>query len=217
MDERPLVWLAFYWLGYFVLHSVLACLPVKRAVAARWPAAMPAYRLMFNFVAVLLVIPPLLYVIRYPGPVLWQWEGVAWWLAQGLAVAAVAGFALTLRDYDGSEFLGVRQWRSGERRIEDQERFTLSVLHRFVRHPWYSLALVLVWTRDMPAAWFVTSVAVTVYFVLGSRLEETRLEQYYGEAYRRYRQRVPGLVPLPGRWLSKDEARRLTALSVRRV
>lgn len=216
MGARPLVLLALYWLGYFVLHSVLASLPVKRAVAARWPGAMPAYRLVFNVIAVLLVIPPLLILIRYPGPVLWQWDGIAWWLAQGLAVAAVAGFALTLREYDGSEFLGIRQWRSGERRVEDQERFRLSVLHRFVRHPWYSLAFVLIWTRDMTGAWLVTSIALTAYLVLGSRLEEARLEQYYGEAYRRYRQRVPGLVPLPGRYLSREEARRLTDLSVRR-
>lgn len=204
-----LVWLALYWAGYFIAHSVLASLVVKRAMARCCPRGMPAYRLFFNLIAVALVLPPLAYVHLHPGPVLWAWQGIWWWMAQFLAAMALIGFLVTLRGYDMAEFIGVRQWRARERRVEDQEGFHLSVLHRFVRHPWYSLAIVLIWTRDLNASWTVTATAVTLYFVIGSRLEERKLVRYHGEVYEAYRKQVPGLIPLPGRYLTEYEARRL--------
>jgi protein-S-isoprenylcysteine O-methyltransferase Ste14 len=210
-QSSGLLLLLAYWLGYFALHSLLASLAVKSAVARRWPAAFPAYRLVYNGVAVLLVLPPLVYVMRYPGPTLWALEGAAWWVTQSLAVAAAAGFLVTLRGYDGLEFVGLRQWRARQTRVEDQESFKLSPLHRFVRHPWYFLGLVLVWTREMTTAWLLTAVVVTLYLFVGSRLEERKLARYHGTVYREYQRLVPGIVPRPWRWLGKEEARRLIA------
>ena len=87
----------------------------------------------------------------------------------------------------------------------------LSVLHRFVRHPWYSAALVIIWTRDMDAARLLSAAMMTVYVVVGSRLEERKLVAWHGERYHRCRERVPGLVPLAGRVLTAREAARLVA------
>ena len=212
-----LAWLLVYWLGYFALHSLLASLAVKHAIARRWPGAMPAYRLVYNGIAFALVLPPLVYALRYPGATLWAWDGLAWWVAQGLAAAAAAGFLVTLRGYDGAEFLGIRQWRNGQREVEDQEHFKLSPLHRFVRHPWYFLGLVLVWTRNMTEAWMVTAVAASVYLFVGAALEERKLLAYHGALYADYRRLVPGILPRPWRWLRKDEARRLIERSARRA
>ena len=197
------------WLSYFLLHSLLASLAAKRLVARRWPGLMPAYRLFFNTLAMLLLIPPLWLTYRWDGPWLWRWEGPWWWLANGLALLALALFWWSLRWYDSGEFIGLRQWRRQERRVEDQERFHVSPLHRWVRHPWYSLGLVLVWTRDMNLALLWTAILITLYFVVGSRLEERKLMTYHGRAYARYRERVPGLIPRPWRHLSREEAEAL--------
>jgi protein-S-isoprenylcysteine O-methyltransferase Ste14 len=204
--------LALAWLLYALLHSALASLAAKRFVAARRPALMPAYRLAFNAVAVLGLLPVAWLYWRHPGPVLWQWSGWAAWVANGIALAAVLGVFASMRHYDGGEFLGLRQWRGRVRSVEDQEAFRLSPLHRHVRHPWYFLALVIVWTRDMHAATLVSALAITLYFVVGSRLEEHKLIAYHGERYRRYMRRVPGLLPLPWRRLSAAQARELLAL-----
>ena len=163
---------------------------------------MLAYRLCYNLLALLLIIPPLWLTFMLPGPLLWQWNGPAWWIANGLAVLALAGVFWSLRDYDGSEFLGTRQWRERERAVEDQEGFHISPLHRFVRHPWYSLSLILVWTRDMDLPFFITAILITLYFIVGSRLEERKLIVYHGDKYLRYRKLVPALVPLPWRYLN---------------
>ena len=197
------------WLLYGLLHSLTASLRLKRWVAARWPRQMPIYRLLFNLFALLSLLPLLAPLYLWHGPYLWQWTGVAGVMVDGLALLAVAGFAWSLYYYDGSEFLGLRQWREGERRVEDQERFYISPMHRFVRHPWYFLALVIIWSRDMDGVFLLTSLMISAYFLLGSRFEERKLLVYHGERYRRYRERVPGLIPLPWRFLGREEAERL--------
>lgn len=211
IDLARLGLLALAWLGYFLIHSALASLAVKRWVAARFPSWMPGYRLAFNALAVLLLIPALALTYAERGPWLWQWTGVGWWISNGLAAAALLAIFWSLRWYDGQEFLGLRQWRGRVRRPEDQERFHLSPLHRFVRHPWYSLGLVLIWTRDMDPAFLLTAIMVSLYLAIGARLEERKLLVYHGELYRRYRERVPSLIPLPWRYLGPEAVERLLA------
>lgn len=206
---QDIVLLSVCWIGYFTLHSTLASLAAKRRVAAAWPKLMPYYRVTFNLLALLLILPILWLTYRDPGPLLWRWQGAAAWLANGLALAALFGFWLSLKSYDMQEFLGLRQLRFHVRRVEDQEHFHLSSFHRYVRHPWYFFGLVLVWTRDMNATTLLSGVFITLYFVIGSRLEEKKLLVYHGDTYRRYMARVPGLIPLPWKFLTAEEAETL--------
>jgi len=64
-------------------------------------------------------------------------------------------------------------------------------------------------TASLRAASLVTSIAITAYFVIGSRLEEKKLILYFGEQYKRYQKKVPGLLPLPWKYLSKTEVEKL--------
>jgi protein-S-isoprenylcysteine O-methyltransferase Ste14 len=201
--------LIFAWGIYSVIHSWFASLQLKRYFVRHWPQSMSVYRLCFNSVAVLMAVPPLWLTFTLPGQQLWEWTGYYWWITNGLAALALLGVAWSLRGYDGSEFLGIRQWREKECAVEDQERFQISSLHRFVRHPWYSLSLVLIWTRDMDLAFFVSAVVITLYFIIGSILEERKLIIFHGEKYRAYRKFVPGLIPLPWRYLSREQAEKL--------
>jgi len=203
---RDIVLMSICWIAYFALHSVLASLAVKRWVAAGWPNLMPYYRLMFNILASLLILPILWLTYHDPEPMLWRWQGIAAWLANGLALAAIFGFWLSLKSYDMQEFLGLRQLQLHVRKVEDQEHFHLSPFHRFVRHPWYFFGLVLIWTRDMSVTTLLSSVIITLYFLVGSRLEEKKLLVYHGNIYRRYMSRVPGLIPLPWKFLTAEEA-----------
>lgn len=192
------------WLAYGALHSWLAASGFKARVTRRWPGLAPAYRLAYNGLAVLLLIPPLALTLSQPGEPLWTWPV---WISWPAAMIAVAGFVWSLRWYDTGEFLGLRQWRSGDG--HEREGFVLSPLHRYVRHPWYSLGLLLLWTRDLNAAWLTTALALSLYVVIGSRLEERKLIGHYGGAYREYMRRVPGLFPWPGRHLDPAEAQAL--------
>ena len=56
-ETENLALLAMLWLVYFVLHSLLASLTVKSWVARNFPRGMPVYRLGFNILATLALLP----------------------------------------------------------------------------------------------------------------------------------------------------------------
>lgn len=201
---------------YFTLHSWLASLKLKNYVTTRWPRFMPAYRLTYNIVSVVLLIPLLWLMRQNPGPILWQWQGNASLFKYGIMITAIGGFIWSLRSYDNMVFLGWTQWKNRHLGAEDPDRLFISSLHRFVRHPWYFFILLILWVQDMTLSQLVTYGLITLYLIVGSRLEERKLVSQYGDAYRLYCKRVPGLIPLPWRWLSQDEARELVDLSCKK-
>ena len=206
---RDAVLLASIWLAYFAIHSILASLRVKGWVSQQLPDFMPAYRLTFNIIAVALLAFPVWLLVTGQRVVIWQFEGWLSWLMNGIAVLAILAFVISMKYYDGQEFLGLRQLKDQEKRIEDQENLHISPFHRFVRHPWYCFALVLIWTRPMDSLMLVSAIFMTLYFFLGSKLEEEKLKHYYGDVYKNYIQRVPGLIPLPWKYLTRTEAEAL--------
>jgi len=121
----------------------------------------------------------------------------------GLAISAALTILWTLKYYDGTDFSGLKQLRDGITDVQDQEHFVVSPLHRFVRHPWYFLILIILWTRPMDQATLIGTVLITLYLMIGSRLEESKLLIYHGEQYQCYRSQVPGLFPLPWKYLKK--------------
>jgi protein-S-isoprenylcysteine O-methyltransferase Ste14 len=198
--------LALSWLLYGLLHSLLASSRAKLEFNNYFPGFSGSYRLLYNLLAGLLLIVPVGLLLSYPGPVLWQWPGMLGWLADAAALLALAGFIWSSGIYDMREFLGLSQIKDPRASAEDQSPFRIAAAHRFVRHPWYFFGLVIVWSREMNAAWLLTAVTLTLYVIVGSRLEEHKLIQHYGEQYRRYRHKVPGLLPRPWRYLSKKDA-----------
>lgn len=198
--------LIILWLLYFSIHSLFASLPFKQLILHNYPVVMPWYRLIFNLLSILLLVPPVTFMLMFPGDIVWQWSGNWRYLANILALLALAGFIWSLRSYDNAEFLGTRQLKESRVDITEKGSFKLSALHRYVRHPWYALALVLIWTRDMNTSFLISAILMSLYFIIGSRLEEDKLIAFHGDQYRLYRKYVAALIPLPWRVLSKEKA-----------
>lgn len=194
------------FMAYFILHSLMASIMVKTWFAQKWPDVMPFYRIIFNIQAVILTIPLLVVMFLYPGETLWQWQGYGFYISSGLALLALSGFIISLQHYDLAEFLGTRQLRENNISVHDQENFHISPFHRYVRHPWYFFSLVIIWTRDVSTVQLLVYSLVSAYFLFGSQLEERKLIAYHGEVYRKYQQKVAGIIPLPWKILSKKQA-----------
>jgi methanethiol S-methyltransferase len=207
LDPIALIEIALAWAAYFSLHSLLAANMTKAWVGRHWPHWLPGYRVSFNLISIIALLPVLWLVYRNGGAWLWRWQGALGWLADGLAVAALIAFYASTRAYDMGEFLGFSQLRKAQG--AEAQTFTLSPFHRFVRHPWYCFGLVLLWTRDMNGPLLVSAVAITLYLVIGSRLEERKLIAQFGQRYRDYMNKVPGLLPLPWKYLTAAEAEAL--------
>lgn len=145
--------------------------------------------------------------------VMWQWrpiaEPVIWhadaaWTAAlgwGVMIAGVGILLLSTFLIDHFELFGLKQaWAALTRRAFRQPSFKTPFLYRWVRHPLYVGWLGVFWgTPHMSLGHLVFAAGMSAYILIAIRYEERDLVSFHGEAYERYREEVPMLVPVPGK------------------
>ena len=179
------------WALFGLSHSFLAGTRLDRLFGHR-------SRLAYNIISMVMTAIPFLVLARYPAIPLWQEPS---WLPSArivLSIGVVLAFIHTLKFYSISGFLGLKA---------DTWPLTFSTWHCWVRHPWYFLTLVFVWSQAMTDTWLISTLCMTLYLVVGSRKEESRILAEHPGSYAQYLRIVPGLIPWRGRAL--DEATRL--------
>lgn len=177
---------------YGALHSALISPAVKAWAAQRWGLRGKAYRLAFNILSTLLLLPVLALPLRYPDRLLYR---LPWpWAALAVAVQLL-GVLLVLdavRRTGLWTFLGLRD-------PEGQRTFTVTGPYRWMRHPIYAGSLLFLWASPlMTRNQALFYAALSLYLVVGERIEERRLLHEWGAVYRDYRRRVPTWTP----WLT---------------
>ncbi len=112
------------------------------------------------------------------------WENVF----NTLRVIGFLGFFLTLRDFSGAEFLGLRE--------QKVTSFTTKGMFKLCRHPLYFFSIVILLFDSSPTEnKLVFSLGCTIYFLLGSYFEEQRMAQEIGNKYLDYQSKTPRFIP----------------------
>jgi protein-S-isoprenylcysteine O-methyltransferase Ste14 len=177
------------------LHSWLASFQAKRLARRIFgPGVDRFYRLAFVLLAVVTLLPVLAMAAFLPSRVLWVIPTPWLFLTLTIQFLAMVLLVATALETDVMAFAGVRQVLRPNQ--ADENELVVSGLYRFVRHPLYFFSIILFWLfpymTDLLLAFFL---AGTLYFLLGTIPEERKLAATFGEAYEKYRQEVPWMIP----------------------
>ena len=196
------VLLAAAWTAYCALHSAMISETATRILRRTLGDAFRFYRLFFNAVAMLTLIPVLWYSHSLREDAVFRWEG-GWLVLQYLLVAC--GILLVVaggRHYSFGQFVGLSQVRrASSGGLAAGGGLDSSGVLGLVRHPWYTAVVLLLWAGELDMASLVGNGVLTVYIVVGTFLEERKLVHEFGDAYRSYQGRVSMFVPL--KWIRR--------------
>lgn len=178
-------------LAFFaVTHSVMARPAFKRS----WTRIVTpqAERSVFVLIASLQIALICWQWRPVPGPTLWSATG---WAASALVAGELVGFTISLVStflIDHFDLFGLRQAFGKPR----PPIFRTPMLYRFVRHPLYLGLVIALWSApQMGIGRLVLAAGLTLYIVIGAKLEERDLVETFGEDYRRYQREVPMIIP----------------------
>ena len=194
-----LVWDAARCLAFCFQHSAM----VRHGFRRRAERIVPPHlgRALYTLVSA---------VLLYALASLWQespvvvvkLEGAARWIARGILVAALPGFAWAATAIPHFDPFGVGPIKD---RLHGREPrnlpFAIRGPYRWVRHPQYFFTLMLIWAYpDLTVDRLVLDGILTAWIVLGTVLEERDLVEEFGADYAEYQRRVPMLIPHRRPW-----------------
>jgi protein-S-isoprenylcysteine O-methyltransferase Ste14 len=192
--------LAVAWTAYCTLHSAMISETATGFLKRRLGDSFRFYRLFFNSVAALTLIPVLWYSQSLRQEAVFRWEGV-WQVPRYVLLACGVLLLITGgRHYSLGQFVGISQLRKASTGgLAAGGGIDSSGVLGLVRHPWYTAVVLLLWARDLDVAALVANGVLTVYILVGALLEERKLVHEFGDAYSSYQARVSMFVPL--RWV----------------
>lgn len=170
-----------------IIHSILASNFVKDMLGGA-----SFYRLGYNIFAVISFLPILYLMTKFPDHPVYQVPAPWKFIMLGGQVLAALMLAIAFLQTDSLSFVGLRQ-------LFEKEKPSVLVVHglyRVVRHPLYTFGLLFIWLSPVVSQNSLTIyIGATIYTLIGAYFEERKLMREFGEAYARYKQNTPMLIP----------------------
>lgn len=177
------------WLIYLGLHSILAANRVKQKMLAF--VSRRVYRLLYSLISILGLLVLFLYAGTLDQTFLYKQTQALRYVGLVFATYGIIIIRQAFKQYSLKEFVGLAE-------EQKEQSLQMSGILSKVRHPLYSGAIVLLigYVLFSPKVTTLISVlCIFIYLPVGIRLEERKLIDLYGEAYRQYKARVPMLIP----------------------
>ncbi len=196
---EPLALLAAYILFFSILHSLTAARFFKKQ-AYRFIEP-GKYRFLYTLVSGVTVLPilylwyvgkniyPPLYIIRFPLSL----------LAYAVMAAGLYLIVQSLIFIDPLDFLGFNALFKKKPPAKPTGLITSGV-YSITRHPLYLGGILILWANpQMRSVDLLVNTLFTLYFTVGGVFEERKLEEEFGDEYRRYKEKVSMLIPV--KWM----------------
>lgn len=182
--------------AYSVLHSFLASRAAKAWAEQRFGKSLVTrtYRLFFNLVGIVTLFPVFALVFLLPDQPLYVvplYLEPIFLIGQGIGIVILAS-ALGLTGF--LDFAGLKQLTGREQTPE----LVTHGIYRYMRHPLYTGSMLVLWLMpSMSVNWFAFILGISLYFIIGARYEERKLETYFGKRYTDYKANTPAFMPFP--------------------
>ena len=189
MNATPPILIWLYTLAFAVVHSLLASQAVKK-YAYHFGLQTHHYRLIYSLVGVLTTLVWLYGIGILPDTVFYTVQQGG--LKYGLYALQVLGLWLVLaafRSIDTAVFLGLKK------AAQQTDPFIVQGVFKYIRHPMYTGFMLFLWAKpEHTVVSFHFALAVNLYFIIGSKLEEKRMLVEHPD-YAAYQQKVGAFIP----------------------
>ena len=166
----------------------------KNFIKNKFATIFPFYRIGYNLIALITLFFVLKFQDAINSELLFQrtetTQIIGYLISPTGLILAITAF----KNYSGMEFIGL----DFNNKVKSNKLNT-SGFNKYIRHPLYFSSLLIIWgyfLSNPKATTLVMNSIITVYFIIGTKLEEQKLIKEFGEAYKQYIKRVPMLLPL---------------------
>jgi methanethiol S-methyltransferase len=183
------------------LHSALISISVTEYLKRRLGPAFRFYRLFYNVVAVITLVPVVVFAYSVRTQPIFSWDGYLRIVQVVLLGTSGLLFFLGARHYDARQLLGIKQILEGtsDKAITASGELDTSGVLGVIRHPWYAAGMLLIWAGQLDVSAVLVNTILTAYLFIGTVLEEKKMVGEFGAEYRTYQARVSMFIPY--KWL----------------
>jgi methanethiol S-methyltransferase len=192
------LFVASVWVAYCALHSYLISIGFTNLMIRLLKNYYAFYRLFYILFSLALLIPLINFTGQFNTNIVitndYPLSIVRYVLMYGSLLMFFIAFFF---NYDSLSFFGIRQIMNfGKvKKANPSEDIRRSGLLGIMRHPMYLALIIYLWSQTYRVMDIVTNSVLTIYVIIGTKLEEKKLVLEFGDTYIKYQQEVPMLIP----------------------
>lgn len=190
--------LSSIWTGYCFVHSFLISIRFTKYLTRILKSYYAFYRLFYVLFSLVTLIWLINYTAQFDTEIVIRYSQLWSIIRQVLTWASLLMFFWAFFfNYDSLSFFGIRQILNYGKvnQIDRSEEIKKNGLLSLTRHPMYLALIIYLWCQTFTIADIIVNTILTIYVIIGTILEEKKLVLEFGEAYRKYQQEVPMLIP----------------------